>query len=205
MQMQNSAPHKSKQDDEFLDTIFSKSKERRNDPNDKSISNDKNSSKGGSNKSTGSKIIVQKINDSAYGSLQSSIHLSSAYLSSHLSFNLSASDSAGNTGRDNEKKVKNSSKLQDINVAPFSLEDDDFLKSGHTLELSDDEDFYISEKELSNKKPVDDNKRSCFRSENILVHNNYMDDQKINIKIDYDESNIHDDEDTMNIQYSNKV
>lgn len=203
MQIQNSAPHKSKQDDEFLDAIFSKSKERRDYPNERSVSNDKNSSKGGSNKSTGSKIIVQKINDSAQGSLLSSIHLSSAYLSSHLSFNLSASDSAGNTGRENEKMQKNSSTLKDINVVPFTLEDDDFIKSGHTLELSDDEDF--SDQELSSKKQTNQNKRSNFRNEKILVHNNYMDDQKINIKIDYDESNIHEDEDTMNIQFSNKM
>lgn len=90
--IQNSAPqNKSKNEEEFLDVLFSKSNTRRpkEESKERSISNDKSSNKAGSNHSNGSKFIVQRITDSGFGSLQSSIHLSS-----HLSYNLSATDSA---------------------------------------------------------------------------------------------------------------
>jgi hypothetical protein len=98
VQIQNSAPQNKSNDDDLLDVLFNNSgaAKKAEETKERSISNDRSSNKAGSNKSFGSKIYVQKINDHGNGSLQSSINLTSVQLSSYISLNYSGSDSAGN-------------------------------------------------------------------------------------------------------------
>ena len=217
--VQKSAPRKSKWDDEFMNAIFSNSSKRRDqeENNSRSISNDKNSSKAGSTHSNGSKFVVQKINESARGSLQSSIHLSS-----HMSYNLSASDSAGamdSSWIDDKRKLKNSN-IGDIKVAAFNM-DDELLKSGCTLELSEDDeddyDFNLKSNigdEMMNKKFTYQNAlkelhETQFPKDKIYVQQNYTDEvnsadfQKVNIKVDHDSLVSLSNEETMRVQYAN--
>lgn len=206
MQIQNSAPQNKSNDDDLLDVLFNNSGngKKAEESKERSISNDRSSNKAGSNRSFGSKIYVHKINDNGNGSLQSSVNLTSVQLSSYISLNYSGSDSAENhdTWSVQRKSTFNKTNTLNPEVVPFTLEDEKFLQSGYTLELSeDDEEDHFIEQEPSlsidemnasngthkkfkqqnfneNQRHLKEYTNAKITTDKILVHQTYMDDIK---------------------------
>jgi hypothetical protein len=209
-QIQNSAPQNKKSDIEFMDTIFSSDdrSKQREEIKDRSISNDRSSNKAGSNWSHNSKIIVQKIDHSVNGSLQSS------YLSSNfLSFNLSVSESAEHPDVQSQESKRNYQQ-NDNHIPPFNVENE-LLWSGHTLDLSEDNEndqLTESEHQLSVGQLQNDYTYPKMNQNNkILIHQTYMDENRksdtfdqIHINIENKPMYTHTSYDShMRVQYPN--
>jgi hypothetical protein len=134
-QIQNSAPQTKSNDDTFLDNVFSTDarNRKREESKERSVSNGDTTNRGGSN--TSGKYVVKKIDQSIHGSL-----LSSHLLSSHVSLNYSASDSAGmDSKRHREGDSMERKNSQEPKVPAFTMEDE-LGYSGMTYTLSEDDE-----------------------------------------------------------------
>ena len=102
------------------------------------------------NENLNNKLSTEKLGDTGWAFFHSTEKFSSINLSSHFDYNISASESVENadTGSQRNNLIHNKSKLIYQHLDPYSFEDK-ILQSGHTLELSDDEEEKTYEKMYS--------------------------------------------------------
>lgn len=187
--------------------------------NSGTLSNDRSNKNTKSGKHSTGKNIIKGVCETGSAFNQSSLNLSS-----HLDYNLSASDSAENadTGSQKSKFMYSKSGLHSKFSKTGTLEDN-FMNSRHTLELSEDDEDKIEEDDaflfisnvsasancmskLKNSVKKENNlddgfgelQNSKIIQDKIFIQQNYMEEIKNEINNDDFKDDIHQDSDNFN-------